>query len=168
MRSSATPPAAATRPDGSLARSLQQHGRRQHGQRLCALMVTQPAPEHGHRCCMRSRATPPASTIRPTVILRCVNTTGSANTAIGSGALEVNTTGGNNTPSVSALLITPPAATSHWHFCRHNLTTGDNNIDIGNAGVAGESSTIRIGTRNSDAPPLSPALAERRAGRCRR
>src|SRR5207249_4051057 len=27
-----------------------------------------------------------------------------------------------------------------------NLTTGDNNIDIGNAGVAGESNTIRIGT----------------------
>ena len=27
-----------------------------------------------------------------------------------------------------------------------NLTTGSNNIDIGNAGVAGESNTIRIGT----------------------
>jgi len=27
-----------------------------------------------------------------------------------------------------------------------NLTTGDNNIDIGNGGVAGESKTIRIGT----------------------
>ena len=27
-----------------------------------------------------------------------------------------------------------------------NLTTGDNNIDIGNEGVAGESNTIRIGT----------------------
>ncbi|HEY1576580.1 MAG TPA: tail fiber domain-containing protein, partial [Terracidiphilus sp.] len=26
-----------------------------------------------------------------------------------------------------------------------NLTTGDNNIDIGNAGIAGESNTIRIG-----------------------
>jgi hypothetical protein len=26
-----------------------------------------------------------------------------------------------------------------------NLTTGDNNIDIGNVGVAGESNTIRIG-----------------------
>ena len=26
-----------------------------------------------------------------------------------------------------------------------NLTTGDNNIDIGNSGVAGESSMIRIG-----------------------
>jgi len=27
-----------------------------------------------------------------------------------------------------------------------NLTTGNNNIDIGNMGVAGESNTIRIGT----------------------
>jgi trimeric autotransporter adhesin len=29
-----------------------------------------------------------------------------------------------------------------------NLTTGSHNIDIGNRGVAGESQTIRIGTRN--------------------
>ena len=34
----------------------------------------------------------------------------------------------------------------------NDLTTGSNNIDIGNAGVAGESNTIRIGTAgNSDA-----------------
>src|SRR5204863_1446316 len=30
-----------------------------------------------------------------------------------------------------------------------NLTTGDNNIDIGNAGVAGESAKIRIGTKGT-------------------
>src|SRR5262249_61340771 len=30
-----------------------------------------------------------------------------------------------------------------------NLTTGSNNIDIGNAGVAGESKTIRIGTQGT-------------------
>lgn len=30
-----------------------------------------------------------------------------------------------------------------------NLTTGDNNIDIGNAGVAGESNTIRIGNQGA-------------------
>jgi hypothetical protein len=30
-----------------------------------------------------------------------------------------------------------------------NLTTGDNNIDIGNEGVAGESNTIRIGTEGT-------------------
>jgi trimeric autotransporter adhesin len=30
-----------------------------------------------------------------------------------------------------------------------NLTTGDNNIDIGNDGVAGEANTIRIGTKGT-------------------
>jgi predicted ribosome quality control (RQC) complex YloA/Tae2 family protein len=30
-----------------------------------------------------------------------------------------------------------------------NLTTGDNNIDIGNSGVSGESNTIRIGTQGT-------------------
>ena len=30
-----------------------------------------------------------------------------------------------------------------------NLTNGSNNIDIGNAGVAGESSTIRVGTKGT-------------------
>src|SRR5262249_60634834 len=30
-----------------------------------------------------------------------------------------------------------------------NLTTGNNNIDIGNAGVAGESNRIRIGTKGT-------------------
>jgi predicted ribosome quality control (RQC) complex YloA/Tae2 family protein len=32
------------------------------------------------------------------------------------------------------------------NFAGSNLTTGDNNIDIGNTGVAGEANTIRIGT----------------------
>jgi hypothetical protein len=31
----------------------------------------------------------------------------------------------------------------------YNLTTGDNNIDIGNAGVAAEANTIRIGTQGT-------------------
>ena len=31
-----------------------------------------------------------------------------------------------------------------------NLTTGDNNIDIGNSGVAGESNTTRLGGSLSD------------------
>src|SRR5204862_2535589 len=43
--------------------------------------------------------------------------------------------------------IPPAAATSRWGSgAGFNLTTGSNNIDIGNAGVAGESKTIRIGT----------------------
>jgi len=40
---------------------------------------------------------------------------------------------------------TPAAATSHWALTPANLTTGDNNIDIGHLGIAGESDTIRIG-----------------------
>ena len=60
------------------------------------------------------------------------NTTGLLNTADGSGALAGNTTGDNNIALGSS--------------AGHNLTTGSNNIDIGNDGLAGESSTIRIGS----------------------
>jgi hypothetical protein len=59
------------------------------------------------------------------------NTSGITNTAIGYAALYSNTTGSNNTALGVAAGI--------------NLTTGDDNIDIGNFGVAGESSMIRIG-----------------------
>src|SRR5438094_53552 len=55
------------------------------------------------------------------------------NTADGVFALQNNTTGSNNI-----------ALGNNVGF---NLTTGSNNIDIGNAGVAGESARIRIGTR---------------------
>jgi hypothetical protein len=40
-------------------------------------------------------------------------------------------------------------------FADGNLTTGSNNIDIDNAGVADESTTIRIGTQGTH--PLSGA-----------
>ena len=60
-----------------------------------------------------------------------MNTTGNHLTGIGAGALLHNTTGSGNT----ALGANAGG----------NLTTGDNNIDIGNIGVAGESSMIRIG-----------------------
>jgi|SRR5579885_14090 hypothetical protein len=58
------------------------------------------------------------------------NTSGSCNTAIGDHALFSNTTGQNN-------IAVGCSAGSE--------ATGDNNIYIGNAGVAGESNTIRIG-----------------------
>jgi hypothetical protein len=54
------------------------------------------------------------------------------NTANGGVALSHNTTGSNN------IALGVSAGT--------NLTTGSNNIDIGNGGVAGEASTIRVGT----------------------
>jgi hypothetical protein len=59
------------------------------------------------------------------------NTTGNANTAIGSRAL-LNTTG-------SRKIGLGVGAGS-------NLTTGDNNIDLGNSGFAADSNRIRIGT----------------------
>jgi hypothetical protein len=61
--------------------------------------------------------------------------TGNNNTADGVNALENNTTGSNNI-----------ALGNNAGF---SLTTGSNNIDIGNAGVAGESARIRIGTRQT-------------------
>jgi uncharacterized coiled-coil protein SlyX len=60
--------------------------------------------------------------------------TGDGNTAIGAAALENNTTGGSNIA---------------LGFGAGRLTTGNNNIDIGNTGMAGESKTIRIGTRQT-------------------
>ena len=59
------------------------------------------------------------------------NVSGSGNTAIGDGALYSDAIGSAN----SALGVNAGS----------NLTTGDNNIDIGNRGVAGASNTIRIG-----------------------
>jgi len=43
-------------------------------------------------------------------------------------------------------LTTPPA--------RNNLTRGNNNIDIGNAGVAAEANTIRIGVQGTQTKTL--------------
>jgi hypothetical protein len=65
------------------------------------------------------------------------NTSGASNTSVGYNSLLNNTTGSNNiSVGVSAGM---------------NLTTGNANIDIGNAGVAGESRAIRIGTTGTHA-----------------
>jgi hypothetical protein len=61
------------------------------------------------------------------------NTSGTYNTACGLNALYSNNTGSNN------IGLGTGAGGA--------LTTGSNNIDIGNAGVAGESAKIRIGTK---------------------
>jgi len=62
------------------------------------------------------------------------NTNGSRNSAFGWGALGFNS--GNNNIALG-------------YGAGVNLTAGDNNIDIGNAGAAPESGTIRIGTAGS-------------------
>ena len=76
------------------------------------------------------------------------NTTGSRNAANGLDALSGNTTGSETQLSASARLqVTPPAATtSVWVWEPAKISPlGDNNIDIGNPGVADESNAIRIG-----------------------
>jgi hypothetical protein len=62
------------------------------------------------------------------------NTTGGQNTANGVQALSRSTGGGNIALSFQTGV---------------SLTTGNNNIDIGNAGVAGESNKIRIGRQGT-------------------
>jgi len=77
------------------------------------------------------------------------NTTGTQNTATGYRALLRNTTGINNTATgINALLnnTTGRLNIALGADAGNLLTTGSNNIDIGNAGVAAESGTIRIGT----------------------
>ena len=77
------------------------------------------------------------------------NTTGSSNTASGINALFFNTTGNSNTASGTSALNNNTTGSSNIALgigAGQNLTTGSFNIDIGNAGVAGEGATIRIGS----------------------
>jgi endosialidase-like protein len=75
------------------------------------------------------------------------NNTASFNTANGSGALYSNTTGQNNTANgFKALYVNKGSYNiALGDSAGANLTTGNYNIDIGNAGVAAEANTIRIG-----------------------
>jgi hypothetical protein len=74
-------------------------------------------------------------------------TTGVHNTASGSGALFNLTTGSFNTADGDAALYNNNGDNNIalGYGGGGSLTTGSNNIDIANSGVAGESSTIRIG-----------------------
>lgn len=75
------------------------------------------------------------------------NTGGGENTAIGEGALAVNAIGNNNTAiGASALYNTTGNNNVALGFhAGYSLTTGDDNINIGNPGVPGDANTIRIG-----------------------
>jgi hypothetical protein len=96
------------------------------------------------------------------------NTAGYWNTASGWGALFANTSGNSNTAAGMGALTDNTAGVSNtalgFYALDHNTTgnnniaagyqagfylTGNNNIDIGNVGVAGESNTIRIGTKGT-------------------
>jgi uncharacterized coiled-coil protein SlyX len=76
------------------------------------------------------------------------NTTGSKNTANGVNALVSNKTGSGNTAEGDGALLSNAGSfnVAVGFNAGSNLTTGSNNIDIGHAGVAGESNTMRIGT----------------------
>ncbi len=78
-----------------------------------------------------------------------LNTTGNHNTANGDVALSRNTTGNFNTANGAHSLELNTTGSSNIALgfqSGGNLTTGGNNIDVGSAGVAAESQTIRIGT----------------------
>ncbi len=77
------------------------------------------------------------------------NTSSLFSVAVGVGALMANQTTGNTAVGHLALSsnTTGSENTAVGYQAGSALTTGDSNIDIGNAGVAGESNTIRIGTQ---------------------
>jgi uncharacterized coiled-coil protein SlyX len=80
------------------------------------------------------------------------NTTGISNTANGIYALYSNTTGNNNTANGEGALQNNTTGSSNIALGFNaglNRTTGSNNIDIGNAGAAGKSNVIRIGTNGT-------------------
>ena len=74
---------------------------------------------------------------------------GQSNTAAGYQAMYANTSGTNNTANGVHALGSNTSGSNNlaegWH-AGYNLTTGSNDIDLGNAGVAAESGAIRIGT----------------------
>ena len=74
--------------------------------------------------------------------------TGNENTAAGSNALINNTAGDDNTAYGSGALGNNNGNNNIalGYSAGTNLVKGDNNIDIGNAGVAGDAGVIRIGT----------------------
>jgi hypothetical protein len=79
------------------------------------------------------------------------NTTGDTNTATGFDALYSNTTGNNNTANGEGALLNNTIGSNNiaLGFQAGVNSAGSNNIEIGNPGVAGESNTIRIGTRGT-------------------
>jgi Chaperone of endosialidase len=80
------------------------------------------------------------------------NTTGNTNTANGAVALFHNTTGDDNTADGFQALQNNTTGVGNIALgagAGSNLTTGNNNVDIGNAGVAAEANTIRIGTQGT-------------------
>jgi hypothetical protein len=80
------------------------------------------------------------------------NTSGAQNTAAGVNALRSNTSGDYNTALGTDALYDNTRGSyniAQGYKAGFSLTTGSDNIDIGNQGMAGESGTIRIGTKST-------------------
>ncbi len=79
------------------------------------------------------------------------NTTGIQNTGIGLSALYSNTAGQNTALGLSSLFKNTTGQNNIGVGVNggYNLSTGNNNIDVGNAGIAAESNTIRLGTQGT-------------------
>ena len=90
------------------------------------------------------------------------NTTGSDNTASGVSALFSNTTGNQNTANGRDALFSNTTGSSNIALGIQAgiLTTGSNNIDIGNVGVAGESGIIRVGTTGTQTATFIAGIRE--------
>jgi len=87
--------------------------------------------------------------------------TGNLNVAIGGGALHGNITGTGNV-AVGIQVLYPNNGNGNIAVgsgAGGNLTAGDNNIDIGNLGVVGESNTIRIGGDSGYGPQTASYIA---------
>ena len=86
--------------------------------------------------------------------LALTNSNADRNTATGYSALSSNTGGNNNTANGVGALLQNTTGSSNialGYRAGGELTIGFHNIDIGNVGVAGESSTIRIGSADQTA-----------------
>ena len=84
------------------------------------------------------------------------NIIGNDNTAMGFAALNGNTTGALNTANGAGALVNSNGDLNIalGFGAGVNLTTGNNNIDIGNLGVAAEANIIRIGTEVAVTDPF--------------
>src|SRR5215469_11626970 len=80
------------------------------------------------------------------------NTMGINNTGVGVNALFFNTTGNLNVALGVNSLLRNTTGSSNIALGANaggNLTIGNSNIDVGNAGVAGEANTTRVGTQGT-------------------
>ena len=95
------------------------------------------------------------------------SSTGDANTADGAASLASNTTGSNNTAIGVSALRTNTSGSNNITVgfgAGVNLSTGDNNIDIGNEGVRDESNTIRIGTQGTQTETFIAGISDAAIG----